>query len=141
MNQDHEINRRALLTGACALLALTGLGALPASASSEIRKLSNGRVSVKLKSIPELAKVGGSVGIGNVKGKPVAITRTGNSSYVAFSLSCPHKDVTVSREGNGWVCDAHGSEFEADGALVLGPATKRLTRVPIKVSRGVATIG
>ena len=90
MNQDHEINRRALLTGACALLALTGLGALPASASGEIRKLSNGPVSLKLKSLPELANVGGSVGIGNVKGKPVAITRTGASSYVAFSLSCPH---------------------------------------------------
>ena len=130
-----------MLTGACALLALTGLGALPASANSGIRKLGNGRVSVKLKSIPELAKVGGSVGIGNVKGKPVAITRTGNASYVAFSLSCPHQQVTVSREGNGWVCDAHGSEFKADGALVLGPATKRLTRVPIQVSRGVATVG
>ena len=141
MNQDREINRRTLISGACALLALTGLGTLPASASNGIRKLSNGRVSVKLKSLSELSKVGGSVGIGDVKGKPVAITRTGNASYVAFSLSCPHQQVTVSREGNGWVCDAHGSEFEADGDLVLGPATKRLTRVPIKVSRGVATIG
>ena len=130
-----------MLTGACALLALTGLGALPASANLGIRKLGNGRVSVKLKSVSELSKVGGSVGIGDVKGKPVAITRTGNASYVAFSLSCPHQQVTVSREGNGWVCDAHGSEFKADGALVLGPDTKRLTRVPIKVSRGVATVG
>ncbi|CAB4533256.1 MAG: Rieske 2Fe-2S domain-containing protein [Actinobacteria bacterium] len=141
MNQDHEINRRALLTGVCALLALSGLEALPASASNEIRKLVNGRVSVKLKNLPELSKVGGSVGIGNIKGKPVAITRTGDSSYVAFSLSCPHQKVTVSWEGNGWVCGAHGSEFEADGDLVLGPATTRLPRVPMKISKGVATIG
>ena len=141
MNQDHEINRRALLTGACALLALTGLGALPAAASAEIKKLSNGRVSVKLKSLPELSKVGGSVGIGNVKGKPVAITRTGTSSYVAFSLSCPHQGVKLTQEENGWVCDAHGSEFEADGDLVLAPATTRLPRIPIKISKGVATIG
>jgi Rieske Fe-S protein len=141
MNQDHEINRRALLTGACALLALTGLGAFPVSANAEIRKIGNGRVSVKLKSIPELSKVGGSVGIGNVKGKPVAITRTGTSSYIAFSLSCPHQGVKLSWEENGWVCDAHGSEFEADGDLVLGPATTRLPRVPMKVSKGVATVG
>jgi Rieske Fe-S protein len=141
MNQDHEINRRALLSGACALLALTGLGALPASASSEIRKLSNGRVSVKLKSLPELAKVGGSVGIGNVKGKPVAITRTGASSYIAFSLSCPHQGVKLTQAATGWVCDAHGSEFEADGDLVLGPATTRLPRVPMKISKGTATVG
>ena len=141
MSQDHEISRRAVLSGACALLALSGLGAFPTSASAEIRKLGNGRISVKLKSIPELSTVGGSVGIGNVKGKPVAITRTGKTTYIAFSLSCPHQGVKVSRKGSGWVCDAHGSEFEADGDLVLGPATKRLTRVPIKVSRGVATVG
>ena len=141
MTENQEINRRALLTGVCALLALTGLGALPASANSGIRKLGNGRVSVKLKSIPELAKVGGSVGIGNVKGKPVAITRTGTSSYIAFSLSCPHQKVTVSQSATGWVCDAHGSEFEADGDLVLGPATTRLPRVPMKVSKGTATVG
>jgi Rieske Fe-S protein len=141
MSQNREINRRALISGACALLALTGLGAIPASASNGVRKLSNGRLSVKLKSIPELSSVGGSVGIGDIKGKPVAITRTGNSSYIAFSLSCPHQRVTVSQSATGWVCDAHGSEFEADGDLVLGPATTRLPRVPIKISRGIATVG
>ncbi|MGI9131043.1 MAG: ubiquinol-cytochrome c reductase iron-sulfur subunit [Candidatus Nanopelagicaceae bacterium] len=141
MNKDHEINRRALLSGACALLVLTGLGALPASANTGIRRLGNGRVSVKLKSLPELSKIGGSVGIGNVKGKPVAITRTGNSSYVAFSLSCPHQGVKLSWEENGWICDAHGSEFKADGELVLGPATTRLPRVPMKIAKGVATVG
>ena len=117
------------------------MGALPASASAEIKKLGNGRVSVKLKSLPELSKVGGSVGIGNVKGKPVAITRTGTSSYIAFSLSCPHQGVKLTQEANGWVCDAHGSEFKTDGALVAGPATTSLSRVPIKISKGVATIG
>lgn len=141
MTENPEINRRTLLSGACALLALSGLGALPASANSGIRKLGKGRVSVNLKSIPELSKVGGSVGIGNVKGKPAAITRTGTSSYIAFSLGCPHQGVTVSQSATGWVCDAHGSEFEADGDLVLGPATTRLPRVPIKISKGIATIG
>lgn len=136
-----EIDRRALLTGACALVALSGLGVMPSAANAEIRKLGNGRIAVKLKSIPELSKVGGSVGVGNVKGKPVAITRTGKSTYIAFSLSCPHQGVKVSRSGNGWVCDAHGSEFEADGDLVLGPATTRLPRVPLNISKGIATIG
>jgi len=141
MNQDHEINRRALLTGACALIALTGLGAMPALASTEVKKLGNGRVSLKLSGLPELSKVGGSVGIGNVKGKPVAITRTGTSSYIAFSLSCPHQGVKLTQAATGWVCDAHGSEFEADGDLVSGPATTRLPRIPMKVSKGVATVG
>ena len=136
-----ELSRRALLTGACAIATLSGLGALPAAASNSVKKLANGRVSVTLKSIPELAKVGGSVGIGNVKGRPVAITRTGTSSYIAFSLSCPHQGVTVKRDEEGWSCEAHGSEFAANGDLVMGPATTRLPKIPIKVSRGVAVVG
>jgi len=39
------------------------------------------------------------------------------------------------------MCNAHNSEFESDGDLVLGPATTGLTKVRIKVSRGIATIG
>lgn len=141
MTQSNEMDRRALLSSACALLALSGLAAFPTSASAEVRKVGNGRLSVKLKSIPELSQVGGSVGIGNVKGKPVAITRTGTNSYIAFSLNCPHQGVKVSKKESGWVCEAHGSEFESDGDLVLGPATTRLPRVPMKISKGVATVG
>jgi Rieske Fe-S protein len=136
-----NLSRRTVLSGACAIVALSGLGSLPAAANSAVKKLANGRVAVTLKGIPELAQVGGSVGIGNVKGRPVGITRTGTSSYIAFSLLCPHQQVTVERVPSGWKCEAHGSEFKANGDLVMGPATTRLARVPIKVSRGVATVG
>ena len=141
MTEPTEISRRALFAGTCAVLAMSSMGSFPIAANAAVKKLGKGRVSVKLKDLPELAEIGGSVSIGNVKGKPVAITRTGPSSYIAFSLNCPHQGVKVSREGMGWKCNAHGSEFEADGDLVLGPATSRLPRVPIKVSRGVATVG
>ena len=90
---------------------------------------------------PALAKVGGATRIGTVKGVPVAIARTGTSKYIAFNLKCPHQGITVTRNESGWVCSAHQSEFEPDGDLVLGPATTGLARVPIKVSRGVATLG
>lgn len=135
------MSRRAFLTGACAVVALGGLGALPAAAESTITRKKNGQVSVRLKGIPELNKVGGSVAIGTVKGKQVAIARTGTTSYIAFNLACPHQNVIVAKTDTGWRCAAHGSEFEADGDLVLGPATTRLARVPIRVSRGIATVG
>lgn len=83
----------------------------------------------------------GATRIGSLKGVLVAITRTGSSKYIAFNLQCPHQGVTVDRNENGWVCSAHLSEFEADGDLVLGPATTGLVRVPIKVRRRVATLG
>ncbi len=134
------ISRRTLFAGACALLALGGSG-IPAAAQSVVKKLPGGKLSVKLKDLPELANVGGAVKIGSIKGVPVAISRTATNKYVALNLLCPHQQYPVERSEQGWVCKSHGSEFEADGDLVIGPATTALKRVPIKVSRGVATIG
>lgn len=140
-----EVSRRTVISGACAIVALSGLGALPAAANTAVKRLANGRASVTLRKIPELAKVGGSVSIGNVKGRPAAITRTGASSYIAFHLTCPHQQIVVSRTETGWKCEdangGHGSEFKPNGDLVMGPATTRLPRLPIKVVRGLATVG
>lgn len=134
------ITRRTLFAGACAILAM-GVSDLPAAANTGIKKLPGGRLSVDLKAVTALAKVGGATRIGSVKGVPVAIARTGTAKYVAFSLQCPHQGVTVDRNVNGWFCKAHNSEFKTDGELVLGPATTGLVKVPIKVTRGVATVG
>jgi Rieske Fe-S protein len=134
------LSRRSLFAGACAVLAI-GSAEVPAAANTAVKKIAGGRLSVNLKAVPALSKVGGAIRIGSLKGVPVAIARTGTSKYVAFNLQCPHQGITVGRSENGWVCSAHLSEFEPDGDLVLGPATTGLTRVPIKVSRGVATIG
>lgn len=137
----NPISRRGLLAGTCGLLMLNGIQALPASANSAVKKLSNGRLSVQLGRIPALATIGGSVAIGIIKGKPVAISRTGDKTYTAFLLSCPHQGVPVTKVETGWRCEAHGSEFEADGDLVLGPATTRLKRIPLKVTRNTAVVG
>ena len=134
------ISRRALLTGACAILALGG-SSIPAVAQTAVKKLPGGKLAVKLKDVPELANVGGAVKIGSIKGVSIGIARVGTNKYTAFNLRCPHQGITVSRTENGWMCNAHNSEFEADGDLVLGPATTGLTKVAIKVSRGIATIG
>lgn len=134
------ISRRSFIAGFCAVVALGG-SEVPAAANTAVKKLPGGRLSVDLKAVPALAKVGGATRIGSVKGVPVAIARTGTSKYIAFNLLCPHQKVTVTQNEKGWVCNAHGSEFEADGDLVLGPATSGLARVPIKVAKNVATIG
>lgn len=135
-----NMSRRAVLTGACALIAL-GSTALPAAAQSAIRTLPDGRLAVRLKGVPELANVGGAVSIGTIKGNPVGVARTGPSAYRAFSLRCPHQGAKVVRSAVGWTCPAHGSEFEADGDLILGPATTSLSRVPARLRSGVLTVG
>lgn len=132
--------RRSVIAGACAILAL-GVVNLPQVASASVKQLSNGRLSVRVRSIPELAEVGGAVQIGNYKGRPVGLARTGASTYVAFSLRCPHRGVTVERFEKGWVCREHGSEFESDGDLILGPATRALTKIPTRLNRGNVIVG
>jgi len=135
-----SLSRRSLFMGTCVVLAI-GSSEVPAAANPAVKKLSDGRLSVILKNVPALSAIGGAVRIGTLKGVPVGIARTGASQYIAFSLRCPHQGITIDRSQNGWVCSAHLSEFEPDGDLVLGPATTGLSKVPIKVSRGVATIG
>ena len=135
-----SITRRGLLVGACALVGL-GATSLPAAASSAVKRLPDGRLAVRVNAVPELAQVGGAVRIGEVKGVPVGLARTGPATYLAFSLRCPHQGVTVVRDDTGWICPAHGSEFKPDGALVLGPATTRLSRVASTLRRGQVIVG
>ncbi len=134
------ISRRSLFAGVCAVVALGGSD-VPAAANAVVKKLPNGKLSVALKDLPALSAIGGAMRIGSIKGVPVGIARVGTNKYTAINLRCPHQGVTVTKTDNGWMCEAHNSEFEPDGDLVLGPATTGLAKVPIKVSRGVATIG
>lgn len=134
------ISRRGLIAGACAAF-LVGSSIITEAATASVKKLPNGKLSVKLSSQSALSKVGGTVKIGSIKGLPVAITRTGTTTYTAFNLICPHQGAVVEKFADGWVCNVHMSKFEADGDLVLGPATTGLKKVPIRVSKGVATVG
>ncbi len=135
-----EFSRRALLSGACAVL-LMGNSQAPAVANPAIKKLPGGKLSVKLKDLTALATVGGAARIGSIKGIPVGIARTGTNKYIALDLRCPHQGATVDRTEQGWLCNVHLSEFESDGDLQLGPATTGLKKIAIKVSRGVAVVG
>ena len=133
------MSRRGFI-GACALAAVA-LPALPAAAQGLTRTLPDGRIAIRVSSIPELGKVGGAVRVGTIDGTPVGVARTGARTYRAFSLSCPHQGVTVGRSATGWTCSAHGSKFEADGDLVLGPATTGLEAIPSRLRGGTLTIG
>jgi Rieske Fe-S protein len=134
------ISRRSLFAGACAVVAL-GASEVPAAANAAVKRLPGGKLSVTLKSLPALSAVGGAMRIGSIKGVPIGIARVGTNKYTAFNLRCPHQGITVSKTESGWMCNAHNSEFESDGDLLLGSATTGLAKVPINVSRGVATIG
>ncbi|MEY2837112.1 MAG: hypothetical protein RLZ46_494 [Actinomycetota bacterium] len=122
-------------------IAAASLTPLSAEAASVVKKAAGGRLTIKLKDISKVVAVGASAAIGEVKSRPVALLRTGASTFKAFTLLCPHQGVTVIKQEDGWYCDAHGSKFRVNGSLTNGPATRGLPSIPVRVSKGVITIG
>lgn len=54
--------------------------------------------------------------------------------FSAMSLTCTHLGCTVEREGEGYYCPCHGSQYDADGQVEHGPATEPLARLHVDVS-------
>ena len=75
---------------------------------------------------------GGGVVLADVK---VVLTRPSADDVQGFSATCTHQGCTVSDVSGGQIhCPCHGSAFDAaTGAVVHGPATRPLPRVPVVV--------
>ncbi|MDD2858926.1 MAG: Rieske 2Fe-2S domain-containing protein [Candidatus Nanopelagicales bacterium] len=136
--------RRTVLLGLCGAVA-AGLGsallAEGAQAATGVAVNAAGQAVITVKKVPALAKVGGMVNVGTVKGVPTAVVRTGAATYAALDLRCTHQGVTVQPTGASWTCPAHGSTFAANGAVTGGPAGRSLAGVPSKFAKGVLTVG
>ena len=127
--------------GAAALALGPVLLADEAMAADGIRRKANGQVVVTLAKVPGLARVGGTVALGSVRGVPVAVVRTGRRSYRAIDLRCTHQGVSVGKSGSAWLCPAHGSRFAGDGTVTGGPAQRSLATVESSLADGRLTVG
>ena len=136
--------RRDFLKTVCGIGAVVAgpvLLADAAMAADGITRRKNGQVVVTVAKVPGLAKVGGTVNLGTVKGTPVAVVRTGRRTYRALDLRCTHQGVTVGKDGTGWECPAHGSRFAGNGTVTGGPAQRSLATVPSTFADGRLIVG
>lgn len=103
----------------------------------------DGEVSFTLLQLPALAQVGGSV-TGHAAGVPfpLVVLRASATQMLAFDARCPHLGCAVSGAQKLFICPCHGSLFDLDGSVKLGPADRPLsalavtfdgTRVVVKV--------
>ena len=78
-----------------------------------------------------------------IQGSPLAIVRTGTSTYVALSRICPHAGSTVNQSGSGFLCPNHGAQFSATGTWVGGQRTSNLRSYTTSydAASGTLTIG
>ena len=82
--------------------------------------------------LPALAQVGGSV-TGHAAGVPfpLVVLRASASQMLAFDARCPHLGCAVRGAQQLFICPCHGSLFNLDGSVKLGPATGPLTALQV----------
>ena len=119
------IDRREFLEQ---LIAVTGLAGLAACAASVPTAPTIATFTIHVADFPTLASTGGIAVVdnGTRSGEPVAVARTGTSTFVALSLVCPHRGATVEIVGNAFYCPGHGATFAADGSWTGGQPTSNL---------------
>jgi cytochrome b6-f complex iron-sulfur subunit len=134
-----EFLSQATLAAVSAVLAACSGGGggvfAPGSANPEPGAgTAGGTLNVTLASFPALGSAGGIAAVGSVGGKPVAVVRTGDTSYMALSRICTHAGCEISIASGGFSCPCHGSRFNASGAATQGPAQQALQRFNVAVS-------
>jgi cytochrome b6-f complex iron-sulfur subunit len=84
-----------------------------------------------------LKNAGGSVVVSGI-----IIANTGGDTYVALSSICTHQACTVgySVQNNNFPCPCHGSVFNTNGSVAVGPATSPLKQYTVNRDGNILTI-
>lgn len=71
----------------------------------------------------------------------VLVARTGSDTFTALSATCTHQGCAITGfSGASFVCPCHGSQFDANGRVLNGPATRSLQQFNTQFANGVLTI-
>lgn len=125
--------REFVLTGAAAL----AVAMLPGCASLVTRSvpLENGRIRLSLRQHPELAEPRGSLRLmPDGWSDPLYLLALEGGGFAALSSICTHRGCTVDLGGPGLACPCHGSQYDRQGNVTRGPASRALTRYPVRAS-------
>ena len=74
---------------------------------------------------------------------PVVVINRRGSGFIALSRLCTHLGCLVGYDkfNNKLICPCHAGEFDLEGNVLTGPATKPLLRYPLKITSDQITIG
>jgi hypothetical protein len=115
------LSQSAVAAATAAFLAACGdgdIGGVPLTDPST-------RTTITVATFPGLATVGTLVLIDSLR----AVKRTGTATFAAFSRLCTHIGYPLRLSGSGFFCDNHNSEFDNNGHVTVGPATRDLTKL------------
>jgi cytochrome b6-f complex iron-sulfur subunit len=60
--------------------------------------------------------------------------------YYALSAICPHLGCTIQKTETMFTCPCHGSQFDRQGNVRHGPATRPMTYLAVTLNEGLLTI-
>lgn len=133
---------RSTLAAVAAFLAACGDGQIGATAPGvpQAPGGASGGLTVVLSQFPALASVGGMARVDGGVGSPVALVRTGASTFAAFSMVCPHQGSTINITSTGFKCPNHGATFDKNGTWVGGQQTSSLVSYPTTYDATAGTV-
>jgi len=120
------IGRRTFLVQSGILAAIAALNACGSLGSNDVTAPSlPSNASINVNDYSSLANVGG-VAMVTIGSAPIAVVRTGASSFIALSRVCPHQGGIVQLSGNDFVCPVHGATYNLSGQWIGGQPASSL---------------
>ncbi len=142
-----EFLEKSCLTGLATVAGLSVLSSLDIAtikASPVIVAGGAREIPLMLQDTPDLQQVGGAYHLDiEDLDKNILVVRTGDETFLAVDIKCPHKGCDVAYEnknGEKFVCPCHGSEFKTTGEVTKGPSKKGLGAYQTKFKDGEVTI-
>ena len=97
-------------------------------------------ITVTVDSSSPLASVGRAALV-QTSGGDFLVAHTGQDTYSAMAAICTHQTCTITGfQNQNFVCPCHGSTFDLNGRVLMGPAPASLRQYATQFSNGVLTI-
>ncbi len=130
-----EFVSSAVLASVAAFLGACGdgnIGGVTGPGGGSAPPPPGGSLLVTLADFTALASDGGIARVDGATSVPIAVTRVDASTYLAFSMICPHAGYRpIGITAGGFECPNHGARFAADGGWVGGQRTRDLRQYTV----------
>ena len=134
------LSRREFLArgagGAVLTFASLSAGGAVAACGDGITAPKSEHVAIVVGSFPGLATIGTLVKVGPSH----AAKRTGATTFDAYSMFCTHAGCATFLSAQQFLCPCHGSKFGSDGAVLQGPASSSLPKLPTSYNATTDTL-